>query len=288
MKKIYTTIAITVLTVGIAVISVFAVKRANTPSVTVISAQPRSIVRTIPCNGTVTAKNEQTVTYDQTLYPEEIIVSAGERVKDGDTLMIAKNSGMRTVKVRAECDGIVTLISAALGKEARAGMPLFVISQTDSMQVKTQVSEKNIASLNVGQSARITGNGFSGREYSGEVVKISSLAEQSAASGTVVGVTVDIDGSDDNILPGMSAKVYISVETGADEPVVPYSAIEYSGSDAFVYVADDNGNVTRTAVKIGIEGDEGAQIESGIGNNDRVVEDWQSLCGKTRVSVNAK
>ncbi len=284
MKKTEKIIGTVLIIAGILVIVTFCILGSLVTDVSVFSLSPQTVERIIPCTGTVLAKKSEIVTYDGTVIPDEIKVKVGDRISDGDLLMTAYNSYMRKVEIYSDYDGIVTSLAASVGKEAKYGTTLAVISQTDKMEVNTQVSEADIAAVSVGQSVKITGDGFGGKEYSGTVSRISSLAEQTSANGVVIGVTVDIDNTDETILPGMSAKVYITANKSENVLAVPYSAIEYDGDDAYVYIANGN-DIQRVKVEIGIEGYNAAEITGGVKIGDTVVENKNELKNSFKVRV---
>lgn len=284
MKKTEKIIAAVLCATGFCAVAAFLIYNATFTEVNALSVAPQTIERIIPCVGTVSAKNNEVVTYDETIIPDDIKVSVGDKVSDGDLIMTALNSRMREIDIYSDYDGIITSLPASIGKESKSGTPLAVISLTDKMQVKTQINERDVSVVNIGQSATITGNGFDDKTYYGKVARISSVAEPTASNGTVVSVTVDISNNDEIIMPGMSAKVYISAEETSNVLAVPYSAIAYEGDDAYVYVA--NGNKTeKTKVEIGVEGDKYAEITSGLEIGDCVIEDKNSIGGRIKVRV---
>ena len=284
MKKSDKIIGIVLCIIGICIIAAFMIINSAATEVKAISVYPLSVERIITCTGTVTAKSSETVTYDETVYPDEFSVSVGDTVEDGDLIMTAVNSRLRKIKIYSDYSGVVTSLPVSVGKEAKAGAALAIISQTDALQIKTHISESDASAISVGASAEIKGNGFDGRTYSGTVSRVSSVAEQSSSSGTVVGITVDIQNTDENILLGMSAKIYITAQNVENAIAVPYSAIEYDGDDTYVYVIRGK-KAEKVSVEIGVEGEKTAEITSGLTTSDKVIEDKSKIKSCKNVKV---
>ena len=284
MKKTDKIIGLMVAIVGIIAIVGYLIYNSLVIEVEVITLSEQSVERIIACAGTVSAKENEIVTYDETVIPTEINISVGDKVNDGDIIMTAYNSRMQKIKLYAECNGVVAAITATVGKEAKYGTALAVIAKTDEMQVTVQVSENEISAVKIGQKADVTGEGFSQKKYSGTVTHISSVAEQSSSNGAYVSVTVDINGVDENVLIGMTAKVYIIAKKVENAVAVPYSAIEYDGEKAYIYVADGN-KISKVNVEIGTEGHEVAEITGGIKAGDKIVKDKSKVKNNFRVRV---
>ena len=284
MKKSDKIIGIVLCIIGVCTIAAYLIFSSAATEVKAVSVYPKSVKRIITCTGTVTAKNSETVTYDETVYPDTFSVSVGDTVEDGDLLMTALNSRLRKVKIYSDYSGVVTSLPVSVGKETKAGAALAVISQTDELQIKTHISESDASAISVGANAEIKGNGFNGRTYSGTVSRVSGVAEQSSSNGTVVGVTVDIQNADASILLGMSAKIYITAQNAENAIAVPYSAIEYDGDDTYVYIMRGK-KAEKVKVEVGVEGEKEAEITSGLKTDDKVIEDKSKLLSCKNIKV---
>ncbi len=272
MKKSEKIIGLSVIIFGIIAIIGYFILNKLTYEVEVMTVSPQSVERIIACTGTVSAKESEAVTYDGAVIPTEINIQVGDRVSDGDTLMTAYNSRMQKVKIRSDCDGVVSSITAAVGKEAKYGTALAVIAKTDKLKVNVQVSENEISAVEIGQKANIKGDAFGEKNYIGSVSNISSVVEQGLSNGAYVSVTVDIDNADESLLIGMSSRVYITASSIKNAVAVPYSAIEYDRNKAYAYVVNKK-KINKVEVEIGTEGHSVAEIVNGINVGDKIVKD---------------
>ncbi len=284
MKKTEKIIALVLIILGISVICGYLFIDSATTEVRAVSVYPKRVECVVVSTGTITAKNSETVTYDSTVYPKEIKVSVGDVIEEDDVVMIALNSRLKEVKIRSDYSGIVTALPVSVGKEAKSGMALAVVSKTDQLKIKSRISETESDAVEIGQSVEIKCNGFGDRVYNGTVSRKSAIAEQSSDGSMSVDVTVDIDNPDEHLLLGMSTKVYINTRAEIDVVAVPYTAIEYYGEDAYVYVTDGK-DTKKQSVEIGIEGEKLAQITGGIDKSARVVENKNLLKKGKRVKI---
>lgn len=90
------------------------------------------------------------------------------------------------------------------------------------------VNEGNIYKIKVGQEASITGSGFPGQTFGGEVLSISDEAtRQASASGneTTVEVMLKVLEPTKAIKPGYTVKASVTTEELPDTLLIPYEAV---------------------------------------------------------------
>lgn len=283
MKKTEKIIAISVIIVGILSISAYLFFGSAKKEVRAISVYPYTVERTVVTTGTVIAKSSEAVTYDSTVYPKEIKVKVGDRLNEGDLVMTALNSRMKEINIYSDYSGIVTSLPISVGKEARSGVSLAVVAQPNELQIKAQITEMDVPFVRVDERVEIKTNGVGEKTYSGIVSRVSNLAEQTS-NGTVISITVDVDSADNDLLIGMSTKLYIKTDSATDVIAVPYSSIEYDDGKPFVYVLSGE-NIVKKSVKIGIEGNDLAEIVEGIDANSMVIENKSQLDNAKKVRI---
>ena len=135
------------------------------------------------------------------------------------------------------------------------------------MTMTVSISEDDISSVKVGQTATVSITALSGVELAGHVSSISPLGSDS--SGVVTyDATVTVTQSNAKVLPGMSATASITTDQ-AQGVTVPNQAINGSGSDASVELVT-NGKAVSTPVVVGLKGSSRSQIVSGLKAGDEV------------------
>lgn len=139
------------------------------------------------------------------------------------------------------------------GDQVAAGASAFRLDDLTSLLVDVEVSEVDINSVSVGQSATLSFDAILDRTYHGKVVQV-------AQAGTDVGgvvnfkVTVELTDADQLVKPGMTAAVSIIVNELADVPLVPNRAVRLVDGQRVVYLLE-NGLPVKTEITLGASGD---------------------------------
>jgi HlyD family secretion protein len=137
--------------------------------------------------------------------------------------------------VRAPVDGVVVARSAETGQLVAPGADiptLFVIARDlREMQVEAEVAESDVGRLRVDQPATFTVDAFPRRTFPGRVAQVRKSPRQQHDAVTYTAVIAAPNG-DLALLPGMSARVSIAIETRADALKVPNAALGFRADEA--------------------------------------------------------
>ncbi|MEA3383929.1 MAG: efflux RND transporter periplasmic adaptor subunit [Campylobacterota bacterium] len=109
--------------------------------------------------------------------------------------------------IKAPNDGVVIRKNIKAGEMAIPGMPAIILSDLSSLKIKTEVSEKDLKNISIGQSAKI--------EIPSMDIKTTGKIEAIIPSSNPMTHTFSIKLSfknTKNIYPGMYAKVFIEVK----------------------------------------------------------------------------
>jgi multidrug efflux pump subunit AcrA (membrane-fusion protein) len=150
-------------------------------------------------------------------------------------------------KITAEFDGVVTSLDMSIQPGLFGAGVLAAVADTSEMIVRSSVSEKNISKIEVGQTVRISGDGFRGSVYDGTVKSIARVATtQFFGQGEpTVEVIISIYGARADLKPGLSANLEIYTHSYYDSFVIPYEAVRRdSAGREYVYVKH-NGRARR-------------------------------------------
>jgi macrolide-specific efflux system membrane fusion protein len=121
----------------------------------------------------------------------------------------------------------------------------------------------------VGQTAAITFDALAGGTAAGTVTAVDILPTE-GANVTTYGVTITLGEVPDGLRAGMSASVVVTTAEAADVLWAPTAAITTAGGQSTVTVRV-NGVDTVTPVIVGLAGDSGTQITSGVAAGDQLV-----------------
>ncbi len=150
--------------------------------------------------------------------------------------------------ITAVTSGTITAVYAKEGNTS--GGVMFVIEDTENLEVLAKFKEYDIAGIEVGMSAVVKADATGSTEYEGVVTKIAPTAvKDSTSTDTEFEVDVAVSAKDTKLLIGMKAKAEVLLDENSNAFAVPYSAIRYDDDDAYIFVADGSGN-TRTVKKI--------------------------------------
>ncbi|MBE1532782.1 efflux RND transporter periplasmic adaptor subunit [Actinomadura algeriensis] len=150
-----------------------------------------------------------------------------------------------------------------------SGSGFIEIADTTDLQVQGEFTESDTTKLKVGQAATVSFDALTGTTATG---KITAIGLSPATTDNVVKfpATITLDEAPSGVRLGQTATVEIVVAEAADVLYVPSAAVTTAGGQSTVTVVRDGRNVA-TTVEIGVEGDQGTEIESGLQEGDRVV-----------------
>ncbi|MCD8384083.1 MAG: HlyD family efflux transporter periplasmic adaptor subunit [Clostridiales bacterium] len=148
---------------------------------------------------------------------------------------------------------------------------IVTIDPDETMSVSISVDETDILSLEVGQEAAITIESIGDDTYSGTLTEIDETATSSGGV-TVYTATVTLDKTE-QMLSGMTASVYITIEGTDNALLVPEDAVSQTSSTAYVYTSYDEttgelGDMVE--VTTGLSNGTYIEITSGLSEGDTV------------------
>lgn len=171
-----------------------------------------------------------------------------DRVKDGpndadvaaaQARVDAAQATLNAAQIIAPFSGTVTQADPMSGDQVTAGTSAFRMDDLSSLLVDVQVSEVDINSVEVGQPATISLDAVSNKPYNGKVVEVSQSGD--VVSGAVnFTVTVQLTDADQQVKPGMTAAVNITVNQVKDQLLVQNRAVRFVDGSPVVYVLNNN------------------------------------------------
>jgi len=180
-------------------------------------------------------------------------------------LTTARNN-LEDATVTAPVSGTITEVLATLGVRANGAM--FVIQDTESLELSTTVAEYDIPLIKEGQAVQFTTDATGSDILSGTVDRISPTAINTDGDFTV---TVRIDQPDERLRIGMNAKLTIVLESRPATFAVPYDAITTNAAGQTIVMALREDGVTRyeVPVTVGMETDyfveiSGPEVQPGL------------------------
>lgn len=167
----------------------------------------------------------------------------------------------------APFSGTAGLIDFSQGKMVSAGTELLTLDDLSSMRLDLQVPENYLSQLSVGMSVSANSRAWPQKEFIGKVTAIDSRVNQDTLN---LRVRVQFDNPAHQLKPGMMMSATLLFPSIA-EPVIPVQALEYSGTNRFVYVIGEDGIAKRTKVTLGARVEDQVLISQGLTIGDKVV-----------------
>ena len=139
------------------------------------------------------------------------------------------------------------------------------VTSQEKMTVEITIDELDITYISVGQSADVTVDALTGEKFTAAVTQIANSGESEGGNSkfTVV-LTLEKAG---DMLPGMRASVFITLNTVNNVVSVPVAALTENGTETILYTSydEETGALGNTVtVTIGVSDEEYAEILSGI------------------------
>ncbi len=164
-----------------------------------------------------------------------------------------------------------SLTNSGVDSAASSNSSGFVqIADLNRLQVTANFAEADAVRLKPGQLVVVSWNALTGVTATGQIVSVDPSG--TSANGVVTyPVTASIRQLPTGARPGQSVTVSAVTATASNATFVNSAAITRAGSEYLVNVAGADG-VTRTRkIEVGVQGDEGAQILSGLTVGEQVV-----------------
>ena len=204
---------------------------------------------------------------------------AYDRLKDGPNAADLAAAQARVDAAQATLDmarlvspfaGTVTDVQTLVGDQVNAGTFAFRVDDLSSLLVDVEISEVDINSIAVGQPVSLTFDAILGSEYHGEVIQVSQAGV--IAQGVVnFTVTVRITDADEQVKPGMTAAVNITVKELKDQVLIPNRAVRLVDGKRVVYVLE-NGLPVMVEVRLGSSSDTMSVLADGdIQEGDSII-----------------
>ena len=180
---------------------------------------------------------------------------------------------LQRLQVLAPFDGITGLKQINVGDYLKDGADMVNVEDIDAVLLDFRLPERFQAKVRAGQKAQLTVDALPGRPFSAIVQAVDPLIE---ANGRSVGVRGCIDNRQQQLRPGMFARVNAVFGSRDNALVIPEEAIIPQGGRTFVVkvVQGDKPDVRvseRVAVKVGLRQPGKVEIVEGLAAGDTVV-----------------
>ncbi|HSW20172.1 MAG TPA: efflux RND transporter periplasmic adaptor subunit [Ramlibacter sp.] len=177
------------------------------------------------------------------------------------------------LRLLAPFDGVTGIRTVSVGDYLKDGADIVNIEDLDAILVDFRLPERFQTKLKPGQSATVSLDALPGRNYQARVQAVDPLVD---ANGRSVGVRGCIDNRQQQLRPGMFARVTAVFGERDDARLVPEEAIVPQAGRQFVYKLVDGPDqdtriAQRTEVKTGVRQPGKVEIVEGLQPGEVVV-----------------
>jgi len=218
---------------------------------------------------------------DYRLQQKKAAVAAAEsRIEEAASKLALARQQLARTEVRADVSGIVVYRDVYFGSEQRkpqvgdqvwANQPLLILPDISKMVVETRVRETDIHKVERNQGVKVRVQAYPDLRLTGVVTLVGTLAqeEKDRRGAKFFGVTIQLDGSEPRLRPGMTAQVEIAVEERPRALYVPLQAVFEREGRSVCYLVR-RGRLQAQDVVTGPSNQDFVVIEKGLREGDRV------------------
>lgn len=168
-------------------------------------------------------------------------------------------------------NGLVVKQEAKVGEIANPSITSISIISANKIEVEAYVPEINIGKLSIGNSVSMKLDAFAGEKFTGKLIYIEP-AETLIDNTPNFKLRIVFDNDDPRMKSGLSTDVEIEVAKKSGALSLPRYAVSREGDKFFADKYTEKGEIIKTEVVVGIQGDNGfTEILSGLVEGDTVV-----------------
>ena len=182
--------------------------------------------------------------------------------------LAAARAALAKTRIHAQVSGIVQTRDVEPGDLVQPGRTLLTIARSDSKEIVLPLDEKNLAPVQLGQTAKVIADAYPQRVLQARVSFIAPNVDK--ARGTI-DVHLGLEQSAEFLRQGMT--VSVNIETGRREQalVLPNDALHARDGALAQVLRVRNGIVERVNVRLGLLGTALSEIIEGLAEGDLVL-----------------
>jgi len=174
-------------------------------------------------------------------------------------------------KITAPFPGTITARNVNVGDLITANntnLEMFHIQQNNPLRVYFRIPQPEAPNISAGQTFDVQVGANSAKTYQG---KVSSTSEAVSPDSRTMLVQLQVDNSNNEILPGSYATVRVPQEALAKVLVVPDNTLIFRGKNIQAGVVNDKGVVQLRDVRVGRDFGVQSEVLSGLTEADKVI-----------------
>jgi len=185
--------------------------------------------------------------------------------------------------LRAPKDGIIGDKNAEVGEFITPNVKVATLVNLENVVAELGIIEKEIDRVFLGQNVTVNVDTYPGIDFTGTVSNISPLI---AGKSKTLTVKANLDNPGGLLLPGMFARIKISIFEKDNALIIPSDSLDRSTGEFRVFVVGDDNVTYAQRVEVAYLSSDYAQIAEGVDEGELVVmEKPESLADGKRVKI---
>ena len=215
----------------------------------------------------------------EALYKEELVtkqqfddittkVALAKAALDGAkaTLAISREKLTRT-KIYSPLNGAVKEKKVSVGDYVRNGTPLLQLIRVNPLKLNFTVSEKDAASIKIGQEVAFSVDSYPAKQFKGKVSLFYPNVEEKTRTLQAEAL---VNNSDRLLKPGFFARTLIYTSAPREVVLAPITALLYDNSVIRIFVVEGN-KARERVIKIGGKYGESVEVLEGLKELEQIV-----------------
>jgi RND family efflux transporter MFP subunit len=169
---------------------------------------------------------------------------------------------MRSSKIRAPMDGLLSAVATIDGELVNEGNQLFTVSSRKTY-VRGEVNEEDVGEVKPGMKAKVQLYAYRTSTFAAKVSSVQPAADPDTQRYTVI---LEMEKPPDNLMAGMTGEMNIITGTHENTLLVPTRAVLVDQA-----LVVKRGIVQRRTIKVGFRTLDVSEALSGVSAGDRIV-----------------
>ena len=236
------------------------------------TVRPRDISQDLLLTGSVKAWEEAVIfpRVDGKLFKN--ILKEGDAVKKNENIALIDRDEVgavyQPVVVPSTLTGIIGRIFLDPGANVTKTTPIALVVNQETVRILIEIPERYIGKIHIGQKAAFTIDAYNGRDFEGEIYKMSPVVDTQTRS---VSAELKADNKDGAIKSGMFARVQLILDESKNAPSVSLSSVLEEEQKFYLFKVEGE-TVRKTEFQPGLRSSQYQEIVSGAANGDEVAK----------------
>lgn len=173
--------------------------------------------------------------------------------------------------ISSEYTGVITQVGINVGDSLEQDGSIITLNDYEEATITVTVDEEDMEYAQTGNAVNVVFTAFPDDVFRGEVTEIGDAQINSNTNTTTYSVTVTITGDIEGLYEGMSTEVTFITKESAEVLYIPNRAVIREGTESYVKMKDEKGNMVTREVTTGFSDGVHVEIKEGLSEGDTIL-----------------